>query len=420
MCGIVAVVRKDGKPAYKSVLKRYRAQKHRGTDGYGYVAIIDEKVVSYQRATTEHEIVKLLAKETASEIWFHHRNPTSTPNVEEEAHPILTEHKSLKHQYLVMHNGVIRNDRELKKKHEKMGIKYTTELMRGFLAVATGKQYKMEMDWNDSESLAVEIALTLDGKQTRMESEGPAAVVGIQTKGVDVVNRFFFRNYSNPLKYHEDRDMITITSSGAGEDVSPLNVMRLKKGGGFEKFDNISPPNAFKEYKGTPYTPPINGVRNLLPDRTASSVGFVPPFSDAERRRFEEQDDINFGDDPLNFDLTEESSYTPPSILSVAEVLASIGLNWFPQHISKERNPLIKTFAVDTLWDEYDKTLGAEIEIKKAIAMVDEAMLTDDADGEIYDQRVDLQDKLDRVVKYQSELDSEIMRRTNLESSLSK
>lgn len=94
MCGIVYVRRHDGKPAAKSVRKRYHNQKARGTEGFGYVAVQNGRVVSVARAQTEHEIMQKLEQETADEILFHHRMPTSGPNVEEMAHPILVEHKT--------------------------------------------------------------------------------------------------------------------------------------------------------------------------------------------------------------------------------------------------------------------------------------------------------------------------------------
>lgn len=248
MCGHVHVIRKDGKPAWKAVLRRYRNQKTRGTSGFGYVAIKDNQIVSYKRAETEHEIVNMLSKERAPEIMFHHRQPTGTPNVAELAHPFLIENAMLDHQYFVQHNGVIRNTGELKEAHEKLGFEYSSEMLKAYVT-KQGEQHVTGTAWNDSESLAVETALALDGKKAKIETEGAAAVMGLQTKGKKVINRFFFRNVLNPLKFHEDNQMITVTSAGAGADVTSLIMYRIKhEGSGYEVFPGgVEPPLSYKQ-----------------------------------------------------------------------------------------------------------------------------------------------------------------------------
>lgn len=246
MCGHVYIKRKDGHPAYKAVLKRYREQKARGTSGFGYVAIENDHIVSYQRAETENEIVALLSKEKASEIMFHHRQPTGTPNVRELAHPFLIENKALDHQYFIQHNGVIRNTDKLKEMHEKLGVEYSSEMLKAFIT-KEGEQHVTGTAWNDSESLAVETALVLDGKKALIATEGPAAVIGLQTKGKKVLTRFFFRNHLNPLKFHEDKQMLSITSMGNGAVVEDEKIYRLKSGGGYEAFGTFAAPEPFKK-----------------------------------------------------------------------------------------------------------------------------------------------------------------------------
>lgn len=234
MCGLIYVKRKDGKPAYRAVLKRYRNQKHRGQRGFGYVAIENDEVVAYHRAPTEHEIVQKLEKEKATEILFHHRQPTSTPNIEESAHPLLVQSKgALDFKYLIAHNGVIRNTEELREKHNQLGFQYTTEIYRGF-ETPKGKRYEEEIDWNDSESVAIETALAVESKKGYIDSRGPAAVIGLQLQGKKVIQRFFYRNEGNPLKFHEDQTMLTITSIGQGDDVKSDHVKRILATGGFE------------------------------------------------------------------------------------------------------------------------------------------------------------------------------------------
>lgn len=251
MCGIIYVKRKDNRPAYKSVLKRYSVQKSRGKEGFGYVAIKDGKVVSYKRSPIEHEIIKMLRQEDAPEILFHHRFPTSTPNIEESAHPLMIINEHLTHNYFIAHNGVIRNTDEMKKKHEKMGIRYTTRL-EALAKTPLGKEYITGEDWNDSESLAVETALCFDGVTKEIATTGPAAVIGLKLDGDVVKERFFFRNHANPLVYYEDYNLTIIASEGKGETVKIVDVFHLKDGGGFEPMGRFEAPVAYN-YSGYGY-----------------------------------------------------------------------------------------------------------------------------------------------------------------------
>lgn len=243
MCGIIYVQRKDGRPAGRAVAKRYRKQRSRGYEGFGYVAVTDNKVVAYERSHDEKEILEKLEKETAPEILFHHRFPTSTPNVAESAHPLFVEHDSFGHSYYIAHNGVIRNTSTLYEKHEKLVIPYSTEMSRE-LHTRHGKQYVTGKMWNDSESLAVETALALEGKQTSIDSEGAAAVIGFKMKGDRVVERFFYRNSGNPLRRYEDKVLLGIASEGKGTLVASTSIFRVENS---QPFTSILPPSVYAQ-----------------------------------------------------------------------------------------------------------------------------------------------------------------------------
>jgi len=410
MCGIVYVKRKDGKPAYKSVLKRYRAQKGRGTDGFGYVAVKDNKVVSYKRATTEAAIIKLLVEETAPEILFHHRMPTSTPNLEEAAHPILVEQDGMGHQYIFVHNGVIRNHKELREKHLRMGLSYGTDLAAGYTSLSSGKQYNTHVIYNDSEALALETALVLEGKQYSIGTEGTVAAIGLQTKGPDVVSRFFFRNHGNPLKYHEDKHMITLTSIGQGEEVDTVRMHVLKEGGGFETLQNVYSPTTYKAYAGSPkghwdrdkqrwVSDDEDKNKSLLPAPvTAKDIGFRMPAKKPVNAVLHFEDDDLVKDFPLAKD--EGIPYR-----SITDLLSQ----------SKKMNnhrSVVMGMTDDVLWDEYDKTIGVESELAVAIAQIDSLVESGiSLPDTVQDKRVQLEDSLDKVKAYQNELSDEITAR---------
>lgn len=413
MCGIVYVKRKDKRPAYKAVLKRYRAQKFRGQQGFGYVAIKDGQIVNYKRAPTEHEIIQHMSRETADEILFHHRYPTSVPNIEEAAHPLLVENKALDHQYYVAHNGVIRNTEELKKKHEEMGMVYTTEIAKGFIALSSGKNYQMDVDWNDSESLAIETALVLDAKKNTIDTEGAAAVIGIKALGKKVVSRFFFRNHINPLHFNEDAIMITITSKDVGKSVTAIYVNELTPGGGFHELPaKIFVPKTYKEYTYPKRTwnaetktweeeerYPAHPTRNrtiplALPGRQEPRVGFWP------------RDEVSYAEDSFgipDWPLDSDRSRKVGDIMKNLDVLSGPS-----EEDDEEGIEALAHLSLAEVWSEYDKALGAEEDLKKEIAELDgiaeDMSLTDAA----LDKRAKLQIRLDDITDYIADLSTEL------------
>ncbi len=215
MCGIVYIKRNDSKPASKQVYKRYKKQQDRGEDGYGYVAVQNGRVSRVKRYQFEHEAQKALEGVKATEILFHHRFPTSTPNVPEATHPIVVRHAELQYDYYVTHNGVITNDDELKDIHEKLGYAYTTVLQKTYRSKMTGELYTSASVYNDSESLAIELARTIEGKQKLVKAEGAIAYIVLQTtKQGKAVAVYYGTNGKNPLCVTEHKDFVAITSEG--------------------------------------------------------------------------------------------------------------------------------------------------------------------------------------------------------------
>lgn len=215
------VKRKDGKSAKKMVRKRYERQKERGKEGYGYVAIDDNYLVACQKATTEKVIMAAIELETADEMLFHHRMPTSTPNFAEAAHPITVRHESLKYDYYVVHNGVIFEDEKLKAKHEALGFIYTTEL----ITQTKSRENVLESKtiWNDSEALAIELALDFDKSTSGIPHvRGSIAFIVIQSEKetAKAVKLFYGRNFQSPLCIDEHQDYTAITSTGKGDLVT--------------------------------------------------------------------------------------------------------------------------------------------------------------------------------------------------------
>lgn len=222
MCGLLAIKRFDGKSATKMVERRYREQKERGTEGFGFAAFKDGKLLSYLRSGSEKPILDALAEQDADEVLFHHRNPSSTINIWECAHPIKVSIPAHTHDYYVTHNGIIHNADLLKKDHDKEGIPYTTRLRQYWMS-EEGNIHKGVEKFNDSEALAIELAKSLE--DPLMPSiDGVRGSIAFIAHKVDrktgaIVALYWGRNYQNPLHVFKDENFLVITSKGKGKDI---------------------------------------------------------------------------------------------------------------------------------------------------------------------------------------------------------
>ena len=213
MCGIIHTKRYDNKSVAKITEKRYQKQKQRGMDGFGYCALRNGKLEAIVLDTAETGILAKLEKENADEIMFHHRLPTSTPNLIEATHPIVVKNDKLKYNYYVINNGIITNADALLAEHKKRGFNYTTKMTKKIITEINtyGQDY-----FNDSEALAIELALRLEGKKETIDAYGSIAFIALQVEKQtdEVTNLYFGRNYGSPLCIEEGKGFISIKSEG--------------------------------------------------------------------------------------------------------------------------------------------------------------------------------------------------------------
>lgn len=242
MCGIILGRRKDKMPIGKSILKRYKKQRERGHEGFGFITIDDGKISGIHRFEKEIDSDRALQESTSSNILFHHRLPTSTPNYAEMTHPIVVKNKMLDHDYYVVHNGVLQNDLELKDKHEKLGFEYTTNLKEIFITeTISGRKEIVTERFNDSESLAIEVALFLDGKQTMVDAVGSIAFVCIEAdKKGNVLNIHYGRNVGNPLMVEDNNDLFFIKSTGNELKIDEDEILTINYATGERTFRSVN------------------------------------------------------------------------------------------------------------------------------------------------------------------------------------
>lgn len=239
MCGIVYYHNKNVHSVVKPLLKRFRAQRTRGTQGFGFVSLSleDRKLTAYQRRADEKEITKELEelrdnKELKSNaILFHHRMPTSTPNLAECAHPFVVKHAELEDIYFVVHNGVISNDDDMKELHEALGYKYTTEVIKQESWTTSGDNpirytYEKETKFNDSEALAIDLARFIEGKVKEIKTKGTIAFIVLRASHDGTAKQLYYgRNYGNPLFLETHGDTFCLKSEGAFNDSVDANKM---------------------------------------------------------------------------------------------------------------------------------------------------------------------------------------------------
>lgn len=231
MCGLLYARRGDNRSVVKSLIKRYETQKLRGTQGFGYIVIRNGVVADIKRAKYEYFIKEFLKAENgADEILFHHRFPTSTENIEEMTHPIVVKNEKLKHNYYVIHNGVLINEHVLKRGFEDMGFKYTTDIKKTTTIEVQGKIIKEETieGFNDSESFAIDLALFLDGAKDKLASSGSISFICLQTDKQDNVLAIHYgRNAGNPLVIEDNNDLFIIKSSGYGKSIDENKLFTI-------------------------------------------------------------------------------------------------------------------------------------------------------------------------------------------------
>lgn len=199
MCGIVYAQSFDGSPVNNAIMQQFDKQRNRGTQGFG---IFDGQFGNMVHAAHEDKILKWLVKYDSNLLLMHHRFPTSTINVKRAAHPFSTKKYFGKTQYVLVHNGSIRNAEELFCDHQELGINYHSLLQ--------------DLTFNDSEALLWDFALYMEGKQKELTASGGIAFICLKLVKGKLTHMYFARN-TNPLMLKRDQAGVSLSSEGEGE-----------------------------------------------------------------------------------------------------------------------------------------------------------------------------------------------------------
>ncbi len=206
MCGLVYFNSTSGNPVNRKVLRAYKKQRNRGTQGFGFYIPSTNRLV-HNPAEDRIKSLLTMPQNLASEVMFHHRMPTSTANVRNACHPFSTKAYFGSTDFVMIHNGYLFNEHELKANHKALGIDYVSVQPDG--------------RFNDSEALLWDLALTLTGKQTAPKATGAIAFVMIERRNGKPYALHFGRN-SSPLRLMlgpDGQTPISLTSEGYGRSI---------------------------------------------------------------------------------------------------------------------------------------------------------------------------------------------------------
>lgn len=224
MCGIITSLTK--KPSLENVIKvkkQYKHQYQRGTDGFGFVAIQDNEI-KFVRCVYEEEIMEELDKlgETTF-LMFHHRIPTCNFNTPDANHPLfIHSKKNLEYKYFLVHNGSVTNTDSLRKEHETDGFKYKSEV-----EFVYGKSTYVNKDHTDSESLGIEMAKFIEGKQTRIKARGGVAMFMLQLDAKNNPVAFYYFRNSNPINWFSNQSSLFLASLAHGQTLPDNTLFML-------------------------------------------------------------------------------------------------------------------------------------------------------------------------------------------------
>lgn len=298
MCGITYIKKLDNTLASRAIKKRFENQIERGTQGFGFLELKEGKFIGVSRAEEKAEAMLYLGKSQADEILFHHRIPTSTPNMVESTHPIKVSHPDSKFEYYVVHNGIISNDVKLRENHLKLGYKYTTELTT--IRKTILNEY-VDTEWNDSEAVAIDFVESIE-KNKPMEAVGSIAIIALQIdkKTRKEVALYFGRNEGNPLKMEMTKQFIGL-SSCTGDSIPTDKLYRYDFKKSTFNFHDFKIGTYYDPYEKYNRADSWNNYDDTMPDREEEEFD----MSDYETLDWYE-DEIKKANNDNNWDYATE------------------------------------------------------------------------------------------------------------------
>ncbi|MDD5417093.1 MAG: hypothetical protein PHU12_03920 [Candidatus Aenigmarchaeota archaeon] len=351
MCGIIGAFNLLGKnkvSVNEWVLNQYEDQYTRGSKGFGIVTVDKKGILkNIFRACEPIKMMFDLHINQSPIILMHHRSPTSTDNKIDQTHPISVSNGSLKYDYLIMHNGIIRNEDDLYKAHTELGFVYTTAYLEVSTTYYRVKKEDGELKFNDSECVAIEIARFMEGQIDTVGVLGSCAFLGLQiNKESKKVEKIIFGRKDNPLNLSNSRGEIRLSSEGKGDEIKPYMLYML---------DPITA-NITKRkmaYKEEPATEPTEITKSF-------------EFNGSDRSIYGNTDDgYHYNKDTTQEEIEEENE----RIEKYSEITDDINQIMEIMYDELNENSALVEFDVDYYLNEFRRILERAKEIKQSSAI---------------------------------------------------
>lgn len=149
MCGIIGCVVRNPATIMKQIKLIYENQKDRGKDGCGMSIYHSHsnKITRIRKQRIKSIFKKKYFNSLKKNdlVLFHHRLPTSTPNIPECNHPLCNEDKSIH----LIHNGWVTNADEQHEKLKANSHKFETEIITQKVYKINNKTYTKKIEGDD-------------------------------------------------------------------------------------------------------------------------------------------------------------------------------------------------------------------------------------------------------------------------------
>jgi len=360
MCGILAafntkIKNKVTPDVNDFIVNQYEDQCNRGQKGFGIIRIDEKRNIEMDRSTEPVKFLLDLYLKKSKMIIAHHRTPTSTANTLQQTHPMSISDAQLEFDYEIIHNGIIINTEDLYKKHKELGFVYNTEVQE------YGYGDSIRTKWNDSESIAIELAMFIEKKITAIGTDNNAAFIALQIdkRTRKALKVFFGKNgISADLTMYKTKGALRISSEGAGDEIEvnelysfKLNDKKMTLSKRKMEFKKHEIPVIIEKKEGEPF--PSTITRDVITTNTQTMNKVDLETTVRGKREWITEDDIR-----------KTSTLFATEIEKGYVELASAAIK---ERTKDEESSAIPKIVEDSLEDEIDKITEILGEYKEAL-----------------------------------------------------
>lgn len=267
----------------KVVLNQFEKQRTRGTTSFGFYLPTQDRLVH----NIKESRIKSLLKRTRgqnTEVLFHHRFSTSTPDVRNACHPFSTK-TAFTNEYIGIHNGVVSNAWSLQREHKDLGIDYVS---------VQPPEGQFSPKFNDSEALIYDIVRYIEGQTKGISAYGSIAFIIMKLSKTKKPLKLYFGTNRGDLYMKRTKNNMVISSEGSGALIPNGKLHTFDYKTGKVTAADMEIPRTF------PYTAPVRTNPSTNGDAASGYHYSANPaynHSHESSRRLDGGKDIRGGDD---------------------------------------------------------------------------------------------------------------------------